>query len=589
MRNKLKILSVGLLLGTFGLTACDDVNFALPEAVQSEKIIDVAEDIPHNEIQDLFEKVVPNNSTSASKVLDALLLRLAKSYYGEFYDNGETKGLRSVVAAGDAEIQKFVDANARFQIKKADGTRDNAAEIQGLKDFYAHILDAINDALWVNVSNSSYQVRYFFSEKKFYDNQKASLYNLDEAYGTALEDDDHLTQINGLLDKDAIGDFLGSAAKSYLDVYQDYIERAVLPDIYRKVIVEKYLIENNYTSLGRSQARKVQTISLKNISEATDATRNLVFKYAQYVLEGTTESIQNDLAITVTEDELKGFRDLKFLSRLYDGLVDVDVDTTESKIAKAIYEQADWSSSTIDRDGDGVDDITYYTLTSLGKIYDDYKKLSSVRWETSSDTDFTGSGAYTKETGLVLKEREAFSKNSATQGWYVSSVSSVGEMPSSLRTSLFSIKTANEVDNNYKVNDDGSVTVNPNETKDNGVFVNGSYYLTPETYGNTEHPYLIYDSSATSWTIVRVDEAVKGPKLSTNADSTASYTYLAGKGLRAGKDSQNQIVWRIAGMIASGDSYVKAARQKIIEAANIKYHDQDVYDYFKSNFPDLFD
>ena len=586
MRNNLKILSLGLILGAMGLASCDTINFALKESIQNEKIINVSEDIPHNDIQDLFEKVVPNNSTSASKVLDSLLLRLAKSYYGEFYDAEGVKGLRSVIAGGDSEIKAFVDKYARFQVTKDDGTRDSEAEVEGVKDFYEHIFEAVKESLWSNVSNTTYQVRSFFSEKKFYDTQKAALYNLDAEYGESLEDDDHLTQIDGVLDKDSIGEYLGSDAKNYLDVYQDYVERSILPDIYRKVLVEKYLIENNYTALGRSQARKVQTISLKNISEAADATRNLVFKYAEFVLEGTVATIQSELAVSLTEEELDAARDLKFLSRLYDGLIDVDSGSTEGQLAAALYEKADWPHSTIDRDGDNVDDLTYYPLTTLGKIYDDYKKLSDVRWETSSTTDFTGSGAYTKETGLALKERDAFSKNSARQGWYVSSVGSIGDMPSDLRTRLFSIKTANEVDGNY---DKDTFDVLENQVYDNGMYVQGSYYLTPETYGNTEHPYLIYDSSSTAWTLVRVDEAVKGPKLSTNADSTASYSYLEEHGLRAEKDTQNQIVWRIAGMIASGDSYVKAARQKVLEAANLKYHDQDVYDYFESNFPDLFD
>ena len=593
MRNNLKVLALTALLGVFGLASCDTVSFALKESDQNEKIIDVTEDLPHNVIQDLFEKVVPNNSTTASKVLDSLLLRLAKSYYGEFYDvkNGElvTKGLRSIVK-DDALIKEFVNGNARFQVKKADGTRDEAAEIRNVKDFYQHILDAIHESLWGNVSNSTYQVRYFFSEKKFYDAQKASLYRLDDEYGKELEDNPHLTQLDGLNDKDAVPEFFGSATKSYLDVYQDYIERSILPDIYRKVLVERYLIENNYSALGRSQARKVQTISLKNISEQADATRNLIFKYAQHILESSKEDIKDKLGIDVTEEELASFRDFRFLSRLYDGLIDVDGTTAEAKIAKKLYEEADWVPSTIDPDGDPTTpDVTYYPITTLGKIYDDYKKISDVRWENTTSTDFTGSGAYTKETGLVLKEREIFAKNSSTQGWYVSSASSIGDMSSDLRTRLFSIKTANEVDANFRIGEDGKAIPDENKVGDNGMYVKGAYYLTPETYGNTEHPYLIYDSSSTSWTIVRVDEAIKKPKLATGDNATSSYDYLASKGLREGKDTQDQIVLRIAGMIGTGDSYVKAARQKVLEAAKLKYHDQDVYDYFESNFPDLFD
>ena len=104
-----------------------------------------------------------------------------------------------------------------------------------------------------------------------------------------------------------------------------------------------------------------------------------------------------------------------------------------------------------------------------------------MRWENTTSTDFTGSGAYTKETGLVLKEREIFAKNSSTQGWYVSSASSIGDMSSDLRTRLFSIKTANEVDANFRIGEDGKAIVDENKVGDNGMYVKGAYYLTPET------------------------------------------------------------------------------------------------------------
>ena len=43
------------------------------------------------------------------------------------------------------------------------------------------------------------------------------------------------------------------------------------------------------------------------------------------------------------------------------------------------------------------------------------------------------------------------------------------------------------------------------------------------------------------------------------------------------------------GMLSDNDSYTKAAKQEAVEEANLTYHDQNVYDYFEANFPDLFD
>ena len=269
-------------------------------------------------------------------------------------------------------------------------------------------------------------------------------------------------------------------------------------------------------------------------------------------------------------------------------VIDVDAETIEGQVAKYLYAKADWASDTIVIDGKP---RTYYPLTTLGKIYKDYKEISNVRWETGSGTDFTGSGAYTKETGLMYKEREIFAKNSATDGWFTKS--GLSELPSSVHDNLFKIKVANEVDSNYTIDEQGEVTIDEDKDfgdKGFGRYINGRYYLTADKVSKSDaFPYLIFDSDSSSWVIVRVDEAVKASKIVQDADSKTSYNYLASLGLREGKENQNEIVWRITGLISGSDDYSKAARQEIIENANIVYHDQNVYDYFSTNFPDLFD
>ncbi len=598
MRSKLKILSLGLLLsGVFGLAACDTIEAKLPKDEQSQPILVVGQDekIPHNEIEELFEKVVPSDSSTAGKVLDSLLLRLAQSHFGYFYDvkdeNGEIveKGLRSIVHS-DEDIKAFVSSHKKFQILNEDETHNEGAEIQGVKDFYEHLMESIRTSFWGYVSNSSYQDHYLFSEKKFYDTQKAALYRLDEAYGEILDQSDNLTPIDGTLDKDYVFMFFGDADHDFMEVYADYIERNLIPDLYRKVIVENYVQRNNYSALGRSPApRKVQTISLKNLDESADATRNLVNHYAGYILEGDIVAAPDKPEAVTDLESIEPLMNLKYLSRLYAGLVDVDSTSLEGQVAKYLYAKANWASDTIDVDGNGVLE-TYYPLTTLGKIYKDYKELSNVRWETSSTTDFTGSGAYTKETGLMYKRREIFSKNSAVEGWFNNS--GLSELPSEYRERLFKIKVANEVDSNYTFGLGGEAIQVANKTFGDtgyGRYINGHYYLTAKEYKDSEHPYLIFDSGSSSWVIIRVDEAIKQPKLSDAADSKTSYNYLASLGLRDGKESQNEIVWQATGLISNSDSYTKAARQEILQEANITYHDQNVYDYFETNFPDLFD
>ena len=89
----------------------------------------------------------------------------------------------------------------------------------------------------------------------------------------------------------------------------------------------------------------------------------------------------------------------------------------------------------------------------------------------------------------------------------------------------------------------------------------------------------MYDKDTTTWYIVRVDEAVKAPKLSQTGDD--NYAAM-GKNMR-------EIVLNVASLLSDTDSYKKAAKQYYVEKMAFSYHDQSVYNYFKSAFPDLFD
>ena len=114
-----------------------------------------------------------------------------------------------------------------------------------------------------------------------------------------------------------------------------------------------------------------------------------------------------------------------------------------------------------------------------------------------------------------------------------------------------------------------------------GWYVNGSYYMVPETYeSNNDVPYCIYDKDSSTWYIVRVDEAVKAPKLVFGGDS--SYETMEGKNIY-------DIVYSVAGLVSGTQSYRDAANQHYVEKMAISYHDQTIYDYFEATFPDLFD
>ena len=49
-----------------------------------------------------------------------------------------------------------------------------------------------------------------------------------------------------------------------------------------------------------------------------------------------------------------------------------------------------------------------------------------------------------------------------------------------------------------------------------------------------------------------------------------------------------EIVSEVLKIVSKGETYSSLATKKYLKDMSIQYHDQDVYDYFKSNYPELF-
>ena len=609
-KSNLRILATGLLLATaFGLSACNETYTELPKAEQDAKILNLDENITHNNLEDLYETIVPHDSNAAEKVLNEILLRSAYTKFGYFYDTTETiklengasktithKGLNSIVPQRETlsaqAYNELVAAWVANDVMEGDlvyshteaytGTTEEVAN--KVTDFYNHILEAVKKSFWANTTNTNYQDRNYFVEKEFAQVQFTNLYTLDLDAILGATGEGKRTAIDGSKTYEDVDEYY---AAGYLHNYQDYVEKGVLPDIYRKFLTEDYIINNNYTTLGHSYARKIQYIALKDIDGYSLASQRLITTYAEKILEADIDEMSAFAGIALNEKEVNAFRNFHFLDRLYNGTTYST--TVEAAMAKAIYKEALFEEKSFTADDGST--VAYYPATKLGAIYEDYLKgEDNERWATGSTTDFTGAGAYTRDTGLMLKVRETLALNGVTEGWYTSSELTLAT--SDLKSRLFKIQVANEVDSI----DPTKVVDGADDSLNYVCYRQGSYYVVPETRqrpteGEAYHPYLIYDSASTSWLILRVDEAVKGSKLATSASSSGLVTYdeLAKAGRRNGKATQNQIVLTVAGLMGNSDTYAKAAKQEIVKASKMSYHDQSVYDYFAETFPDLFD
>ncbi len=586
-QNKLKKFFLVLAASaTIALASCDDIEARMTKTEEDEAILvnkdGTKANVYNNEMKEIYDALITSGDTNSEKILNNVLLIIAQSKFGSFYADESTKfvGLYELANSGtDAEILAFANTH---EVYKGE---DDEATIANVKDFTAMLVKTIKKSFWTTVKNSSYQERNYFIEYLFYKTEKAELYDFSSLTDAQVEAiSSKRVAIDGADTYEDVDDYFAS---DWIHSYKDYIERSILQSAYRKGLVQNYLLNDNYGVLGRSYARKVQYIAIKdeNNGDHLGSLYRLYHNYALNILEKTDAQIAEASGIAIDEELSAAIRNLNFLDKLYLGYF-ADQTTNLWKVAQYVYKTAGFTyddAAVTNGDGESIS-VPFYKETKYGKLIIDYRKQAANRWVSSeSSTDFTGSNAYTKETGLQIETDSIVASSNITQGWYTSS--GLSDLASDFKTRLFKMNVANELDTkpNYGSNgrDDGSYTTR--------LQADGKYYLMPETYdasASDATPYVLYDSSSTTWYIVRIDEAVKANKLLQGGDN---YYDKIDASYRSGSETANQIALEISGLLGDSDTYKKAANQHYVEEAAISYHDQDVYDYFEKTFPDLFD
>ncbi|OPZ37409.1 MAG: hypothetical protein BWY98_00140 [Tenericutes bacterium ADurb.BinA155] len=539
---KKAIVAFAILSATSVLASCDTIKAKLPDSEYSSKILEL-DGITNNTLKRIYDAVVTEGDANSGVVLDNVLLALAEDQFGSFYE------LKDIIT-DDTKIADFAKNHSVYT------DSDSSKMVLKVKYFYNSLLRRINEAFFGYTTNTNYAIRSIFYEQKFYVAEKADLYDL----GTLTTFKE--VQIDGADTADNVAKYF---ATDYLTVYKDYINRAILPAVMRKAIIEQYLYTKNYGTLGRSYARKVQYIALAD-SDYQTHTGKLMQAFAKDVI--------NDATLCNTYD-------LSLLGDLYKGYFDwANMDATKKTLVTKIYDDAGYTKFTAAEDPSGKF-VDTYKGTTYGGYIEDYLKITDDRStnDTTKEKDFTGSGAYTKEVGMQIKQQALVAIDKTTDGWYTSS--GLSSLPSDLKSRLFKIGVANEVDSGKT----GEL--------DYGYYINGHYYLTSTVYQNeetsTSYPYVIYDKTTTTWYLIRVDEAVKISKL---GDGTGSYDTMAA---HSGTDQTYWPIFRetvareVAYLLSDTDTYKKSANQYYVDQAAIAYHDDYVYNYFKTTFPDLFD
>lgn len=552
-KNKLVLTFLAILASGMALAGCDDISAELPTSQEETKLVENTSgdlSITNNTMKQIYDALVTSGDTNSEKVLSNVLYIYSQSVYGDFF---------TIKAAIDAnsttDLQKIADS---YDIYKVDGKGD----ITTLKNIYRDLLYRVKKVFLSYITNSSYQERSRFSEKKFHDAQVKAYYDVGDNFKTTYVQVDGALRLADPNDTTSTANLKADEFNDYFAdlfvTYKNYITLAVLPDIYRDELVCQYLYTQNYLTLGKNYSRKVDLIKVTSNAAYPAATQNLFKAYCKDVIAAKKDV--NTYNFT-------------FLDGLNKGTIDYEAGSSEDKaIIDAIYTDAGWTKFTssdvaaVTSATERAEFLTVCKESTYGGYITNYLKLFDTSNTGDSDIrkDFTNSGAYTAGTGLAIKKQALIATDSTKHGWF-SKTDLTDSLPSEASTNLFRMGVASDVDNN-KDGDKGKQVWN----------INGVNYLVSSNYETTNtYPYLISDSG--TMYLVKVQEAVKSAKLS----STDNDYY---------GDEKAQIVARsIAATLSSSDTYKKDSNKYFVDQMAVTYHDTYVYSYFKTTFPDLFD
>lgn len=426
--------------------------------------------------------------------------------------------------------------------------------------------ERVDDKLFDAISTGEYEYRGLFNEKTFVNSIKRSLpYTIDcrngytEGYLIRDNSRDHLYAGGSYADgtaytKDSEAPNAGKYALTCN--YQTYKEQTYLPEVYREMLIEKYLVENEYDTLGRSYARKIQYVGIAENSKHPGAASDLVNSWIDIYLD--------------EDSQLEA--DLDVLAQAWIG-IDVDDSTEFGQQVGDLQEAAGLV---------GAD----HNYSLYGDILSDYAKIKDdpLLTDTSVESSFTNNGSYSKEVGLEIKTNELRTRTLGDDGWFVKNTD-LTTLPNALTNRLFDISTANGMNSNLNGVATPSVVNNSKFVK----MINGNYYLKPATFepGSEDKNYdiVFYDDDSSTYYIVLIEEAVNPTKLK-KLDESASDTE---KARVYTEEMREEAVYEIAKSFAKRDTNKNKAMVHYLKEAGIIFHDQTIYDYFLTNYPDMFE
>lgn len=635
---KKKALLLTLATSTLLLSSCGKISADFPN--ENDPLTNSTIELDHNTLKVIYDSI-KNSDSYESDVSSILTAAIAKEVIGDFsLVADETKGFRTVLigydvkedgsATTDAEKTAFIESHPAYNNWEVSGYRLTLSEKAPIKEQFEARLESIKSiiesqvitSLWNEANASDYKRNNRFYEVLFARHVYEQLYKVDilasELSNTTLEEvlytnptytnhynegengefygfNDTVEDFHGLTNGVLIDGTYDTTTEDgrekikevlHINYYLDYINNTILPGIIKNLLVEQYIFEQQYTAIGNTQSRRVNYISITDNSEK-DANAFLSSFIRDYII--STSETNKDLSIDDKFD---------IASTAWKG---IDFEIAQNANAKALAE-ARFGSSTTENPSYGLDghngansyesyyatyDSTeankkyfkYYENTEFADLIEQYSTLTNdpdtnnaTNYETFTTID---SHNYDPVVGFTIKTDELIVKDFTTSGWQTRDASS---LPDAIKNKLYSFSFVNEWNSALETNDPfvGTYIYQVDQVDQEGKVTRKSY-LRKDSFSSTIDSLLWNDGD--NYYIVEIEDIVTPSLVSITNDDEQSQDE---------KVEREKKARTIGYSLASSDTYTTNAITYYLEQCNINYHDQDVYDYFNTTYPDLF-
>ena len=625
---KLAVLS---LLGVLSLTACNSSSsevYAKPSTYK-DPIIEVegsTEKIHNNILSIIYDSM--HDGSVPSEVLSKVLYAYAESVFGTYEELKAAKENAELVGSDYAIVNAFIKAHKSYWYYNEEGKHvddlgqpvddktftPGKTEQQNVVSKFNAIEQRIAESMYTKATGGSYTNKHFFDELKYVRSLFLDGKSVD--YEAALAMSEQTTDplrpviVDYKIEKDEVftegilhEEFYRNPAKGIT-----YIEDEVLEDVYGDLLVEQYLLDEELAAVRNSRARKINVLKIEKYSSFSNNADALVKKLVEEIYSDVPAASETVVDYKVENIEARYDALFEKYANVSKGLYDdIMIDGSESKelveslqeIAGDIYEEASYGS------------YHYFKNTTYGDLIEDYKEFKEAgndyeKLDLDLYNKFTGTGTTTEAEALDQATIDIDQTKTITKGWFINSTQPSLDSNGEINNRLFKLSVANS---KLEIADDADPTEGDLKTlteldriqfnstdnkwelraeadpKENSYLcsINGAYFLKFAGHAADDDWWndIVYDDGS-AYYVVQVMEAAKDNKLRNAANN--KYSYSETRGL----DFLNEVIEEVSKKVAETGSYASLSKEYWLKKMNIKYHDQDVYDYFKSNYPDLF-